>query len=87
MKQLVVITAILILSACSAEPGSEKWCQGMKEKGKGQWTADEAMTYGKHCLLDSQTIGSDDWCADLKEKDKDDWTNEENKNYAKHCLL
>ena len=87
MKLLIAAIAIIILSACSADPGSEAWCNTMQEKSKGDWTADDTMTYGKHCLLYSQTIGSEDWCADLKDKDKGDWTTDETKNYAKHCVI
>ncbi|MEP0203874.1 MAG: DUF3012 domain-containing protein [Halioglobus sp.] len=87
MKALIAASLIVLLSACSAEPGSERWCAQMKEKSKSDWTADEGLTYGKHCLLDSQTIGSEEWCEDLKEKDRGDWTNEENMGYAKHCVI
>lgn len=87
MKLLIAATIIVLLSACSAEPGGERWCAQMSEKSKSDWTVDEGMTYGKHCLLDSQTIGSEEWCKDLKEKDRGDWTNEENIGYAKHCVI
>lgn len=39
------------LSACAPEVGSEKWCTQMKEKAKGDWTANEATDYTKHCLF------------------------------------
>ena len=87
MKILIAATLVLFLSACSADPGSERWCAQLKDKNKSDWTVDEGLTYGKHCLLDSQTIGSDEWCEDLKNKDKGDWTNEENMDYAKHCVI
>lgn len=40
-----------ILTACSPEVGSKAWCEGMNEKPKGEWTANEAADYAKHCLL------------------------------------
>ena len=43
---------LLALSACAPEVGSERWCQAMEEKSKGDWTANEAMDYAKHCVLD-----------------------------------
>lgn len=46
---LVLFTAFS-LAACS-EVGSEAWCQDMKEKPKGDWTANEAGSYAKYCLL------------------------------------
>jgi len=43
----------LMLSACSPEVGSEKWCQNMEQKPKGDWTANEATDYAKHCIFKS----------------------------------
>lgn len=59
MKSLVKIslTAVVLagftlgLAACSPEVGSKEWCQQMKEKGKADWTANEAKDFAKHCLL------------------------------------
>ncbi|GAL17806.1 hypothetical protein JCM19235_6359 [Vibrio maritimus] len=42
--------AMLALSACT-EVGSEAWCQDMQEKPKGDWTANEASDYAKHCIF------------------------------------
>lgn len=42
---------LLLLSACSAEIGSQAWCEDMQAKPKGEWTANEAGSYAKHCLL------------------------------------
>ena len=42
---------ILLLSACSPEVGSEPWCEKLAEKPKGDWSANEATDYAKHCLL------------------------------------
>ena len=58
MKQASLITGlaavVLFLSACSPEPGSEKWCAAMKEKPKGEWTANEAGDYAKYCVLNME---------------------------------
>jgi hypothetical protein len=35
MKRILAIGSIVLLSACSVEPGSEKWCATMKETPKG----------------------------------------------------
>jgi len=43
--------ALIFLSACAPEVGSEKWCAQIKEKPKGDWTANEAADYTKHCLF------------------------------------
>lgn len=37
--------------ACSPDVGSKEWCADMKEKDKGQWTAEEAKDFAKHCIL------------------------------------
>jgi Protein of unknown function (DUF3012) len=41
----------LLLTACSPEVGSKEWCQNMEAKAKGDWTANEATDYAKHCLF------------------------------------
>ncbi len=48
---LAGILAVSIL-ACSAEVGSKAWCEKMAEKPKGDWSANEAADYAKHCLFD-----------------------------------
>ncbi len=42
---------LLLLSACAPEIGSEAWCKGLAETPKGDWSANEATDYAKHCLL------------------------------------
>ncbi len=54
MKTFSVVVVILLLSivtGCSPEVGSKEWCQDMKEKPKGDWTASEAADYAKHCVF------------------------------------
>jgi|TARA_B100002003_G_C13637515_1_gene325516 hypothetical protein len=49
-----IVTAIVVglfLTACAPEVGSERWCEQMKEKPKGDWSANEAGNYAKHCLF------------------------------------
>jgi hypothetical protein len=50
-KIMILITAFWLLSACSPEVGSEKWCKQLEEKPKGEWTANEAKDYTKHCIF------------------------------------
>ncbi|MEM8765865.1 MAG: DUF3012 domain-containing protein [Pseudomonadota bacterium] len=47
-----LLTGLIVLSACAPEVGSERWCAAMEEKPKGDWTANEALDYGKHCLIE-----------------------------------
>ncbi len=51
LRMFTLVTACLFISACAPEVGSEKWCQQLKEKPKGEWTANELADYTKHCLF------------------------------------
>lgn len=52
MKKLYFLCVLLgLLAACSAEVGSEDWCKDLEQKPKGDWTANEAGDYAKHCLF------------------------------------
>ena len=39
------------VAACSPEVGSPDWCAQMKEKPKGDWSANEAAEFTKNCLM------------------------------------
>ena len=41
----------LLLQGCSPEVGSKEWCADIKEKPKGDWTANEAADFTKHCIF------------------------------------
>ena len=54
MGYLRVLAVVLLLGlqmGCSPEVGTDKWCGKMKEKPKGDWTANEAADFAKHCIL------------------------------------
>lgn len=52
MKKLSLIISIMLLTtACAPEVGSEEWCEQLKEKPKGDWTATEAKDFTKHCIF------------------------------------
>lgn len=87
LKPLLLTAGILALTACSAEPGSEKWCAEKKEQPKSEWTGSDAATFARNCLLESTTVGSDAWCENLAGKPKGKWTGDEAKAYAKHCVM
>jgi hypothetical protein len=42
---------LLALAGCAPEIGSERWCADMKAKPKGDWSANEAVDFAKHCIL------------------------------------
>ncbi len=50
-KTILIIATLGFLTACSPEVGSEDWCENMKEKDKGNWTANEAGDFAKHCIM------------------------------------
>lgn len=54
MKKLAIaLSCIALVTACAPEVGSKEWCDQLKEKPKGDWTANEATDYAKHCLFKS----------------------------------
>ena len=56
----IVLTGValaLSLPGCAPEVGSERWCANLKEKPKGDWTANEATAYARHCLFKSGDEG------------------------------
>ena len=46
-----LLFAAMGLTACAPEVGTEAWCQHMDAKPKGDWTANEAGDYAKHCIF------------------------------------
>jgi len=48
---IIIATLFFSLTACTAEIGSERWCQQMKDKSKGDWTMSETGDYTKHCVF------------------------------------
>ncbi len=52
-----ILSAVLALAisapavGCYPEVGSDAWCENMAEKPKGDWTANEAADYARHCLF------------------------------------
>ena len=54
MKKVLAVVALLgLVSACAPEVGSKEWCEQLAEKPKGDWTANEAKDYAKHCIFRS----------------------------------
>jgi hypothetical protein len=47
---LAMLAASALLAGC-APVGSARWCANMKAKPKGDWTANEAVDFAKHCVL------------------------------------
>jgi len=47
----LLLTGPLLLSACGAELGSERCCKALKDKPKGEWTANEAADFTRYCVF------------------------------------
>ncbi len=50
-KFLGLVVAVVSIAGCAPEVGSDAWCKDMKEKPKGEWTANEAGDFAKHCVF------------------------------------
>jgi hypothetical protein len=51
MLALLLGVSAVATVACSPEVGSEEWCSDLKKKAKGDWSANEAGDFAKHCVL------------------------------------
>lgn len=52
LSSILIAICLLTLTACAPEIGSKRWCEQMQKKAKGDWTANEALAYAEHCILD-----------------------------------
>lgn len=48
---LLAVVAVLLLAGCEPEVGSDKWCEKMVDKPKGDWTTNEAAEFAKNCIF------------------------------------
>ncbi|WP_372863827.1 DUF3012 domain-containing protein [Spongiibacter sp.] len=51
IKTALLLSTLLLAAACAPEVGSDAWCDAMKERPKGDWSANEAGDYAKHCVF------------------------------------
>ena len=47
----VLLALAALVSGCAPEVGSEAWCEALAEKPRGDWTANEALDYARHCII------------------------------------
>ena len=47
----ISIVSVAGLAACSPKVGSKEWCDNLKKKPKGDWTANEVADFAKHCVM------------------------------------
>jgi hypothetical protein len=50
----VALALLASLSGCEPEVGSARWCEAMREKPRGDWTANEALDFTRHCLFETE---------------------------------
>lgn len=55
IKKFSAVSILLsfTITACAPAVGSKEWCEDLKEKDKGDWTAEEAKDFAKHCIFRS----------------------------------
>ncbi|MGD8110743.1 DUF3012 domain-containing protein [Vibrio sp. TRT 21S02] len=51
MKKIALLLFLATQLMACTEVGSEEWCKDMQEKPKGDWTANEAKDFAKHCIF------------------------------------
>ncbi len=54
VQMLVMAGCLASLAACAPEVGSKRWCAMMRDKSRGDWTANEALDFARHCVLDER---------------------------------
>ncbi|MCC4799237.1 MULTISPECIES: DUF3012 domain-containing protein [Enterovibrio] len=50
-KMFAMLAVVFFVAGCSPEVGSDDWCKELKEKPKGDWSANEATDFAKHCVF------------------------------------
>jgi hypothetical protein len=51
LRAMILFTTAGWLAACAPEVGSPEWCEAMREKPRGDWTANEALEFARSCVL------------------------------------
>ncbi|WP_237055873.1 DUF3012 domain-containing protein [Microbulbifer sediminum] len=58
MKKLFTLifaaSALVTLTACEPERGSDAWCKKMDKVPKSEWTLQDAGDYTKYCVLNQK---------------------------------
>jgi hypothetical protein len=51
LSRATLLALALWLTGCEPEVGSERWCATMRDKPRGDWTANEALEFARSCVL------------------------------------
>ena len=79
---LLVSFASLAVAACSAEPGSSRWCAAKAGEERKEWTIANWDEFSELCF----EVGSEDWCDVREAMPKDDWGLKDVGAFALHCM-
>jgi hypothetical protein len=50
-RPVLAAAFLFVAIGCAPEVGSEAWCERMDETPKGDWTANQAADYARHCVF------------------------------------
>lgn len=48
---ITLVVLLPLITGCEPEVGSERWCEKMEVKERGDWTMNETADYARHCIL------------------------------------
>jgi len=48
---VLLLAIVAVASACAPEVGSKRWCDMMADTPRGDWSANDALDYARHCIL------------------------------------
>jgi hypothetical protein len=51
LRAMILVATASWLAGCEPEVGSPKWCEAMREKPRGDWTANEALEFARSCVI------------------------------------
>lgn len=47
------MVAMLVASGgCAPEVGSDRWCTMMRDTPRGDWSANDALDFARHCVIE-----------------------------------
>ncbi|WP_144394781.1 DUF3012 domain-containing protein [Pleionea sediminis] len=53
-RYFIILLTLSLTLGCAPKVGSDEWCEAMKEKPKGDWTANELKDFTKYCVLNQK---------------------------------
>ncbi|OGT82350.1 MAG: DUF3012 domain-containing protein [Gammaproteobacteria bacterium RIFCSPLOWO2_02_FULL_61_13] len=51
LTRLLMLWMLALAAGCAPEVGSERWCENLKQKPKGDWSANEVTDFARHCIF------------------------------------